>query len=244
MNLSFDILIGNVYENNAGQKYKVLGISGTNVSGNKKYCIEFLETGYSRDVEKVEIKRGKIKDKLARSVFGIGILGEVNMVDHKRAYSVWSSMLERCYEPSSFAYPSYGGKGVKVAERWLCFKNFLEDLECIEGYQQEKFDSGEIYLDKDKKQFNLSPGDKVYSLETCCFLSFEENNALRNNEHRKRTFIALSPSGEEIHVKGLKEFAREQGLIRQAITNCIKGRSRSHKGWRFFRNENVEGDIV
>ena len=45
-----------------------------------------------------------------------------------KIYRVWSSMLERCRRPQHHAYKNYGGRGIKVCERWLVFENFLADM--------------------------------------------------------------------------------------------------------------------
>jgi hypothetical protein len=228
-----DIEVGCSYYNNSGQKYTIISLGSKNKSGNQKYLIRFELSGYEKEVEKVEIKRGKIKDKFSPSVFGVGILGDLKMVDYKREYSVWRGMLERCYDPKCQAYSGYGGRGVKVCERWLTFKNFLEDIEKIEGFNRDLFNKGEIFLDKDIKQQNKNPCDKIYSLETCKFVSFEENNAVRNNEHRKISFIAISPEGNIFEVQGLKEFCRNNNLTRTAVAQCLQGKAKTHKGWKF-----------
>lgn len=47
------------------------------------------------------------------------------------AYVSWSQMKQRCLNPSSKDYPHWGGRGIKVTERWLGkdgFKNFLADM--------------------------------------------------------------------------------------------------------------------
>lgn len=232
-----DELIGRIFENNAGQKYIVIGISGKNKSGNYKYKIRFLETGYERNIEKVEIKRGKIKDKLERTIYGVACLGDVKMVNHKRQYNVWYGMLERCYDPKCYAYRCYGMKGVRVCERWLIFENFLSDIKLIEGYDEDLFNDGLLYLDKDIKQIELNPSQKIYSLETCCFVQFEVNNLYRNYESRKKKFIAISPSGTKHSVIGLKEFAKQNKLARQAISRCLNGEQKTHKGWTFYYKE-------
>ena len=43
-------------------------------------------------------------------------------------YHVWVGMLQRCNNPLSTAYPGYGGRGIKVCERWRTFDNFLADM--------------------------------------------------------------------------------------------------------------------
>ncbi|VWD20642.1 hypothetical protein [Burkholderia contaminans] len=43
-------------------------------------------------------------------------------------HNVWSSMLQRCNDAGHHAYPDYGGRGIKVCDRWLTFENFLADM--------------------------------------------------------------------------------------------------------------------
>ena len=47
-------------------------------------------------------------------------------------YGLWSSMLTRCYNPSSGSYKHYGGRGITVCDRWLPqnlgFENFIKDM--------------------------------------------------------------------------------------------------------------------
>lgn len=45
-----------------------------------------------------------------------------------RIYRVWGSMVGRCLSPSNTGYKNYGGRGIKVCERWLDFKNFFADM--------------------------------------------------------------------------------------------------------------------
>ena len=44
-------------------------------------------------------------------------------------YKAWGNMKERCYRPKHISYPHYGGKGIKVCDRWLnSFEAFYADL--------------------------------------------------------------------------------------------------------------------
>lgn len=43
-------------------------------------------------------------------------------------YRTWASMLQRCSNPKNNRYDKYGGRGVKVCERWQAFENFFADM--------------------------------------------------------------------------------------------------------------------
>jgi hypothetical protein len=44
-------------------------------------------------------------------------------------YQSWRAMRERCLSPSHASYPRYGGRGIKVCDRWLhSFDAFLQDM--------------------------------------------------------------------------------------------------------------------
>lgn len=45
-----------------------------------------------------------------------------------REYRTWGSMKSRCYNKNNRGYERYGGRGIKMCDRWLDFKNFLADM--------------------------------------------------------------------------------------------------------------------
>lgn len=172
-------VIGMKRLNTQGLEFEVLCESDEKDNdGRNLYLVRFSDTGYEAVFHKRHIKTGKIKDRLTPSVSGVGCMGYINngKRDFPREYSVWRSMIARCYRKTHRDYKSYGGKGVTVCKRWLRFDLFLEDLKNVDGYDHDRFSNGEIELDKDLKQRNID--NKVYSLETCVFLSCDENNRL------------------------------------------------------------------
>lgn len=43
-------------------------------------------------------------------------------------FRVWSGMRQRCLDPNYHSYDRYGGSGIKIAERWMVYDNFLADM--------------------------------------------------------------------------------------------------------------------
>lgn len=43
-------------------------------------------------------------------------------------FVIWCSMRQRCMNPKHPAYADYGGRGIRICERWNKFKNFLKDM--------------------------------------------------------------------------------------------------------------------
>ena len=61
-------------------------------------------------------------------------------------YWSWLGMIGRCRYPKHPFFHRYGGKGVKVCERWLTFENFLADMgERPEGMTLDRLDSAKDY---------------------------------------------------------------------------------------------------
>lgn len=80
-----------------------------------------------------------------------------------RLYFKWNHMKQRCENPNYIGYANYGGNGVRVCDAWNDFKPFY-DWAINNGWKDG------LQLDKDVR------GDgKLYSPETCCFITKKEN---------------------------------------------------------------------
>ena len=43
-------------------------------------------------------------------------------------YNTWAGMRKRCENPRAKGFARYGGRGIRVCERWLLFDSFLADM--------------------------------------------------------------------------------------------------------------------
>lgn len=88
-----------------------------------------------------------------------------------RVYEVWRHMLYRTTEKFQEKYPTY--KGTTVCHEWYDFSQFYNDIKDLLGYELWANNPNKrIMLDKDL----LGNRQKIYSKETCCFLTPTESN--------------------------------------------------------------------
>lgn len=136
-------------------------------------------------------------------------------------------MYRRCHNVNHPRYKDYGEKGVVVCDKWKNFNGFVEDIDKIEGFDLSQLLAGKIHLDKDKK----TKGNKIYCLEECIFITKEENNKIKPNQQRE--IEAISPEGEVFTFLNQSEFARKYGLRQSCIGDCLRGKCKTHKKWKF-----------
>ena len=103
-------------------------------------------------------------------------------------YAVWMAMLSRCYsEKHHKRRPTY--IGCTVCAEWLTFSNFKVWM------QEQDYEGNQ--LDKDL----LLKGNKVYSPETCVFVSPEVNRFLRESSVNSRGEWPLGVCWSKQHSK-------------------------------------------
>lgn len=62
----------------------------------------------------------------------------------------WGEIFQRCNNKNNHAYKWYGGRGIKVCDRWYSFENFVSDM----GIRPEGFS-----LDRVNSDGNYEPGN-------------------------------------------------------------------------------------
>ena len=106
-----------------------------------------------------------------------------------KEYSCWQGMNHRCYYKSNTYYHRYGGRGIKVCDRWrFSFENFLSDM----GLAPSKNHS----LDRIDNDGNYEPSN-------CRWAEYEQQC---NNKSRCRIVTCLGKS------LSIAQWARELGV--------------------------------
>jgi hypothetical protein len=85
-------------------------------------------------------------------------------------YIVWTAMHNRCYNPNDVSYPNYGAKGVAICEEWYSDFMSFYNWGILNGWKEG------LQLDKD-----IVGNGKLYSPETCCFVTRKENGRKKKN---------------------------------------------------------------
>lgn len=231
-------IVGKILLNNEGYKFKVIEYQGFNKLRQRIYKIKFLDSEYVKnEVQRNNLLNGKTKDRLAKSVCGVAGLGFAKKSENKKEYNLWVNMIKRCYDIKSPSYQWYGQKGIKVCEKWLRFDLFLDDLPNINGFDRELFEAGKLKLDKDISSGNdIKHEDKLYSLETCRFVSHLANMKECTSRYNTTKSIkhALLPNGEDIIITNLTDFCKKNNLDYRNVYHVLEGKSSHCKGYKFY----------
>lgn len=141
-------------------------------------------------------------------------------------YVSWQRMIQRCINKKCDSYPLYGGRGIKVCERWrYSFHNFLTDM------GEKPFKKAQI------DRINVN-GD--YEPSNCRWVSCKENNRNKKNNF----FITWMDQR-----KSLSEWSEILGINKNTLRDRIYSKNWTleeamtikvfKKGQTRKRNENI-----
>lgn len=116
-----------------GEKFSRLTVLGDAPyrEGNKNRRVHArCDCGTIRDYVLSEVRLGKTQSCgcLQRSGEPYKRHGHVTKRRFSPEYYSWASMMTRCTNSNHPKYSDYGGRGIRVCERWHTFENFLEDM--------------------------------------------------------------------------------------------------------------------
>ena len=221
---------GAVFSTNKCGNIFIIGKAKTN-SGEIYYHVKF-DDGTSLFSKSSAISSGRVKNPMCPSVLGIGYIGvgnnltSINSVE-TREYNIWFSMINRCYSNKVHTIrPTY--KDCTVDTRWHNFQNFCEDIKTLDSYILWLNPKNKMQLDKDIK----IRGNKVYSKNTCMFVSMETNSKFTSLSNH--SYIGINNiTKEEISFTNMSDFSKEHNLHRSVISQCISGKYKQTGGWSF-----------
>ena len=110
----------------SGDKYGRLTIVEEKPSVNgRRYVTTKCDCGNQKNIRLDSLRQGKTTscgcyNKESKRTHGLS---------YHSLYASYNQMKSRCYNPNRKKYKDYGGRGIKVCDRWLnSFENFLQDM--------------------------------------------------------------------------------------------------------------------
>lgn len=133
----------------------------------------------------------------------------------KLLFQRWYDMKDRCNNPNSIKFKNYGARGVSYQESWNDFDNYLKDVISLEGWDESKFLHTDLKLDKDTKIL----GSKIYSCETCRWITNNENMQVKPSYQKSR--YAYNWKTDKLYLFfNTHQFATIHGLKPQSISSA------------------------
>jgi hypothetical protein len=114
-------------------------------------------------------------------------------------YAAWDAMIQRCENKNHPSYPNYGGRGIKVCDRWRDdYNSFLEDM--------GRRPSPEHSIER-------KGNDGHYCLDNCVWGTLNEQHS------NTRANVWLTHDGRTMTVR---QWATELGINYQTLGNRVR----------------------
>lgn len=123
-------------------------------------------------------------------------------------YNTWNQMLRRCEDPRNHRYDRYGGRGIKVCERWYDVGQFVADIENELGPRPDG-----MTLDRLNNDGDYAPGN----------VRWASRSEQRINQAARQRAIDYTD-----HPPTLEDVQKWPAAVSVARASAALGLSRSH----------------
>lgn len=156
-------------------------------------------------------KLGQVKNPYFPSVCGVGFVGQgpyktkTNNV-HTDSYTIWATMLQRCYSQKWMSmFPAYYHKAT-VCDEWKNYQNFAR------WYEENRYEvPARLHIDKDI----LCQGNSIYSPSTCLLVPQRLN----------MLFCGKEKTGAEYAAHVIDVATQYKDIVPENVYNAIMDRA-------------------
>jgi len=218
--------MGNQLEVSEGDRYEELVIVREvesrryRGSGPKRYFLCRCDCGKEKEVRLSHLRSGHTRS-CGCYVNAHSHRGVYHGMEGSPEHGVWKDMKSRCYRRKARGYRNYGGRGVRVCERWRkSFLAFFQDM----GVRP----SPEHSIDRIDNDGNYEPGNCRWSTrreqnrnrrdnrflefngKTLCLADWAERHGMRRGTLHDR--LGRGWSLEEALTRPVREYAKREGV--------------------------------
>jgi len=151
------------------------------------------ECGKERIVSSDNLRSGHTKSCGCLAKEQLGAKHYVHGMGDSRVYGIWRHIINRCTSRKNIQYHNYGGRGIKVCDKWQTFEGFWEDMK--DGYS-------------DNLSIDRIDNDGNYCKENCRWATTKVQSRNRRNN--------LTYKGECAYDASIR-LGGKRGLISQRV---------------------------
>ena len=170
------------YKNLVGQQFGYLTVIREDKDNFKKDHIYWeckCTCGKRRSLQTYQLTSGKVT---SCGCMNPRNLKHQSIMNRKRLYTIYSSMLQRCYSSKSISYKYYGLKGITVCDEWKNSFDAFAEWAKNNGYN-------------DSLSIERRDNSKNYCPENCCWIP------LKDQSKNKSTSVNYFHNGESHNMK-------------------------------------------
>lgn len=202
---------------------------------------KILKDGKSRRMFELKCLCGNIVNRTTKGINNHSSCGckNIDFVFRKhgesgtRLFHIWEGMKQRCLNENNPNYKNYGGRGIKICDRWLnSFENFMEDTKY--GYSENltldrfpnkngNYEPSNFRWASDKQQANNKTTNIYYEYNngsyTLCEISTISGICQKKLWHRVRKMgMSAQQAADMGDVITLMQKCKELGLNYSSVT--------------------------